>query len=286
MYRKLLLVSVLLLSLIAAQAQPEKLRVAVFDPTSSSTSIDDGTKDAVRELIGSTFFNTGKYTIIGRSSLQQVIRGQRLSATSVFDESQASEIGRLAGADKVVLSVISSVNGRNMLSIKLIDVNTATIDQQKAKVVDTNDLLDAVEPLTLGMLGERERVSDGKDNAINTQNQRTNSRLSSGSEKNADSKTVFACGLEIQANDLYTEKVGWKKVKCPDGWRLPTREELKNICAEQKKIGNFKSNAFSYYFTGETDKKGKVYTRSFDDCKESTGDPNTEEAWVRCVRDK
>ena len=292
MCKNFLIVCVLLFGIIAAKAQgvnaqTEKLRVAVFDPTSSSSSIDEGTRDAVRELISSVFFNTGKYVVVGRSSLQQAIKIQRLSNTIAFDENQASELGRAAGADKAVLSVISLVNGRNMLSIKLIDINTATIEQQRAKVVDANDLLDAVEPLTLSMLGERGSVSDGRNNAT-TQNQRTSNRVSpvNSNDKltqNDDSNTVFACGIEIQANDLYKEKVRAKDIVCPDGWRLPTREELKNMCAEQKKIGNFKSNPFSYYFTGEVDKRGKVYTRSFDDCKEDSG---TDEAWVRCVRDK
>jgi len=138
---------------LALQAQDSKLRVAVFDPTSSSVAIDEGTRDAVRELISSTFVNTGEYNIVERSLLQQVMKEQKMSNTDAFDESQATELGRLAGANKVVLSVISLVGGRNMLSIKLIDVKTATIDQQKTKIVSTNDLLDIVEPLTLDLLG-------------------------------------------------------------------------------------------------------------------------------------
>jgi len=298
MYRKFLIVSILLLSIIAAKAQESnaqtgKLRVAVFDPTSSSTTIDEGTRDAVRELISSTFVNTGRYIIVERSLLQQVIKEQKLSNTDAFDESQATELGRLAGANKVVLSVVSLVGGRNMLSIKLIDVNTATIDQQKTRIVGSNDLLDAVEPLTLNMLGVK-TLGDALDKNVNDKpdrNQRTvNIPIPRNSNdnpiRNNDSRTVYACGIEIQANDLYNKKVGLGEIVLPDGWRLPTREELRSMCEEQKNIGNFNSNAFSYYFTSEFDKKGKVYTRSFDDCKENTGDPDSEKAWVRCVRDR
>lgn len=67
-------------------AQDEKLRVAVFDPTSSGTSIDEGTKVAVRELISSTFVNTGKYNIVERSLLQQVMKEQKFTNTDVVDE--------------------------------------------------------------------------------------------------------------------------------------------------------------------------------------------------------
>jgi hypothetical protein len=134
-------------------AQEEKLRVAVFDPTSSGTAIDEGSKVAVRELVSSAFVNTGKYNIVERSLLEKVMKEQEFSNSGVVDDSQATEIGKLAGAHKVVLSVVTLVGGRNMLSIKVIDVKTATIDQQKTRLVQTNDLLDVVEPLTLELLG-------------------------------------------------------------------------------------------------------------------------------------
>ena len=153
MFRKILIISILLLVEVSVIAQVEKLRVAVFDPTSSSVSVDEGTRDAVRELISSTFVNTGRYIIVERSLLQQVMKEQKMSNMDAFDESQATELGRLIGANKVILSVISLVGGRNMLSIKMIDVKTATIDQQKTKIVSTNDLLDIVEPLSLDLLG-------------------------------------------------------------------------------------------------------------------------------------
>ncbi|MDR1122217.1 MAG: SUMF1/EgtB/PvdO family nonheme iron enzyme [Dysgonamonadaceae bacterium] len=134
-------------------AQEEKLRVAVFDPTSSGTAIDEGSKVAVRELISSTFVNTGKYIIVERSLLEKVMKEQEFSNSGVVDDNQATEIGKLAGAHKVVISVVTLVGGRNMLSVKVIDVKTATIDQQKTKLVQTNDLLDAVEPLTQELIG-------------------------------------------------------------------------------------------------------------------------------------
>jgi hypothetical protein len=134
-------------------SQEERLRVAVFDPTSSGTAIDEGTKVAIRELVSSTFVNTGKYNIVERSLLEKVMKEQEFSNSGVVDDNQATEIGKLAGAHKVVLSIVTLVGGRNMLSIKVIDVKTATIDQQKTKLVKSNDLLDVIEPLTLELIG-------------------------------------------------------------------------------------------------------------------------------------
>ena len=153
--KKITLLCMLAMMIFVLQAQNEKLRIAVFDPTSSGTSVDEGTKIAVREIISSTFVNTGKYSIVERSLLQQVMKEQKFSNSDVVDEGQATELGRLAGANKVALSVITLVGGRNMLSIKLIDVKTATVELQKTRIVNSNDLLDVVEPLTLELMGEK-----------------------------------------------------------------------------------------------------------------------------------
>jgi hypothetical protein len=156
MKKILILLSLFVTTYLSLYAQETaKLRVAVFDPSSSGTVIDEGTKVAVRELMSSTFVNTGKYNIVERSLLEKVMKEQEFSNSGAVNDSQATEVGKLAGANKIVLSVVTLVGGRNMLSIKLIDVQTATIEQQKATIVKSNDLLDIVEPLTAELLGEK-----------------------------------------------------------------------------------------------------------------------------------
>jgi hypothetical protein len=174
---KKVLIRLILLSLFAAtfislHAQESgKLRVAVFDPSSSGATIDEDTKVAVRELISSIFVNTGKYSIVERSLLEKVMKEQEFSNSGAVDDSQATEVGKLAGANKAVLSIVTLVGGRNMLSVKIIDVQTATIDQQKTIIVNTKDLLDAVEPLTMELLGEKvpDKTPDTQvDNTLRT----------------------------------------------------------------------------------------------------------------------
>lgn len=130
----------------------ERLRIAVFDPASSGTSIDEGTKIAVREIISSTIVNTGKYNIVERSLLEKVMQEQQFTNSGAVDDLQATEVGKLAGANKIVLSVVTLTGGRNMVSVKIIDVKTASVERQKVKVVTSGELLDVVEPLTLEML--------------------------------------------------------------------------------------------------------------------------------------
>ena len=145
---------VLLMSIFAVfgMAAQDKIRVAVFDPVSGGNGIDAGTVIAIREIIGSTIVNTGEYSLVERSMLESVMEEQAFTNSGIVDDTQATEIGKLAGANKVVVSVITAVAGHNMLSIKMIDVETATVEKQRVKVVAPEDLLFTVEPLTASLI--------------------------------------------------------------------------------------------------------------------------------------
>jgi len=154
-----LLCACCLIQLCASAQNDERLRIAVFDPASSGTSIDEGTKIAIREIICSTIVNTGKYNIVERSLLEKVMQEQQFSNSGAVDDMQATEVGKLAGANKIALSVVTLTDGKNMLSVKIIDVKTASIERQKVKIVTSDKLLDVVEPLTLEMLDLRAQES-------------------------------------------------------------------------------------------------------------------------------
>ena len=129
-------------------------RVAIFDPISLNRSIDEGTKSSIRDHISSTLVNTGKYIVVDRSSLDKIIAEQKFSVSGAVDDRHAIELGRLAGANKVVLSTITSVDGCYSFDIKLIDVTTAAIEQQKTEIINTKSLLNVIKPLTLELTGD------------------------------------------------------------------------------------------------------------------------------------
>ena len=183
--KKTLLALCFVILCISSIAQQPKPRVAVLDPTTSGIAMDDGTKLAVQELISATLVNTGGFVIIERSMIDKIIKEQSFQNSDLADNSQATEIGKLAGANKVVLSSVSLVGGRNMLSIKMIDVETAYIEKQKAKIISSSDLLDAVEPLTMELLGEQ--VEYVKQNTVFTQTQSSSEKQSVPSSKKSTS---------------------------------------------------------------------------------------------------
>ena len=149
---------------LSAIAQDNRERIAVFDPISTSTNIDAGTKIAIREIISSTVVNIGKHNIVERSLLEKVIEEQSFSNSGVVDENQATEIGKLAGANKIIVSIVTTTGGRYMLSIKLIDVKTASVEKQQVKVVTSAEqILNVIEPMTYSLINNNIVKSEEKD---------------------------------------------------------------------------------------------------------------------------
>ena len=174
-----LLASTLLLS-----AQEKKLRIAVFDPAISGNSFDEGTGVIIREMVSTAIVNSGKYIIIERSLIDRVLKEQKFSNSGAVDDRQISQIGKLAGANKVILSVLSSSGNRGLLSLKMIDVESANIESQKAQVVELSKILDIITPLALEVIGEQ-------PTALNTTQENTKKPLiTSKHQTNSDSKQV------------------------------------------------------------------------------------------------
>lgn len=147
------LISIIIIILVAANvAAKDKMRIAVFEPTVSGTEIDSGTKIAIREIISSIIVNTDEYNLVERSMLERVMQEQEFSNSGIVDDTQATEIGKLAGANKVIVSIITKTGGRNMLSIKLIDVKTAAVEKQQLRLVSPSELLTIIEPMTLELI--------------------------------------------------------------------------------------------------------------------------------------
>jgi len=130
------------------------LRVAVMDPSISGNVFDEGTGTIVRELVSTALVETGKYSIIERSLIDKILKEQKFSNSGAVNEGQAVELGKLAGANKVIISVLSSYAKRGMLSLKMIDVKSASIENQKSKLVTPNDILDIITSLTYELIGE------------------------------------------------------------------------------------------------------------------------------------
>jgi len=169
---RIIFICLFILTWFSLQAQNEKLRIAIFDPAISGSNFDEGTGVIIREMVSTVIVNSGKYTIIERSLIDKVLREQNFANSGAVDDSQISQIGKLAGANKVILSVLSSSGNRGLLSLKMIDVESANIESQKTQVVELTKILDIITPLALELIGEKSAtpvsIQDNSNTSLTT----------------------------------------------------------------------------------------------------------------------
>ena len=114
--------------------------------------------------------------------------------------------------------------------------------------------------------------------------QKTDERLNdsnTGIMPNTD-EFVTLCGLDILIADL-PEKYEWAAAQraCPEGWRLPTSDELKCICSKKGHIGGFSGN--QYWTSNEHPQNNKAITYILGNCRVKVENMLSKHS-VRCVR--
>jgi hypothetical protein len=107
------------------QIQDRKL--AVVGITSGTKTIDEETTSGVMVFIENAFVNVGKVRVVDRQNITKIVKEYEFQASDLTDETTAVEIGKLSGADIIVIGSISFVGNIYYLNIKLISVETAEI---------------------------------------------------------------------------------------------------------------------------------------------------------------
>ena len=102
-------------------------KLAVVGITSGTKNIDDETAGGVMVFIENAFVNVGKVRVVDRQNIAKIVTEYEFQASDLTDESTAVEIGKLSGADIIVIGSISYVGKQYYLNIKLISVETAEI---------------------------------------------------------------------------------------------------------------------------------------------------------------
>lgn len=106
---------------VVAQAPTtERPRIAVLDFELSSTGLtgnswwyawgEDGPAQGVSDLLINKLVQSGAYTVVERGRISEVLQEQNLAQGGRIDPSTAAQVGRLLGADVVVIGSITRFN--------------------------------------------------------------------------------------------------------------------------------------------------------------------------------
>ena len=102
-------------------------KLAVVGINSGTKNVDEETAGGVMVFIENAFVNVGKVRVVDRQNIAKIVKEYEFQQSDLTDQSTAVEIGKLSGADIIVIGSISYVGKQYYLNIKLISVETGEI---------------------------------------------------------------------------------------------------------------------------------------------------------------
>ncbi len=111
-------------------------RTAVLPPSSTLPSLTQ--TQGLYDYAGMALLRSGRFTVVDRSAVDQILREQEFSYSGVADQATAVQLGRLLGAEAVMMINVTSVAHDSFwsdnpsqrdaeLHVKIISVETSEI---------------------------------------------------------------------------------------------------------------------------------------------------------------
>ena len=118
-------------------------KLAVISLDTQTAEVDEETAAGIIVFVENAFVNVGKVRVVERKNIEEILTEYEFQSTGLIDENTAIEIGKLSGADIIVIGSINRVGGIFYLNIKLIDVKTGEIiGSNIARAKDASEFLD------------------------------------------------------------------------------------------------------------------------------------------------
>ena len=152
MWKRVLLLSLgilLLCPLGPAQADFKKIKIAVLDFQQNGRFDTPDVGKMVAEWFTTALVETGRFDIIERRLLQQIVDEQKIGASGIVEPGSASKLGRVLGVKTVVTGTVQSFDGRLEINARVINVETGSIiSAEKVKSDSATNLTELVKQIS------------------------------------------------------------------------------------------------------------------------------------------
>jgi len=139
----------------AENAPQEKKRIAIMDFQSIGTEKDLGI--AIVENLKTDLMNTGRFEIIERNAIDNILKEQSLQISGAIDQDTAVKVGKIAGAQELVMGSVNKIGTTYTINVRFIDVETGVVnDAEKLTGDKKEDIPGMSEDIAKMMLGDKE----------------------------------------------------------------------------------------------------------------------------------
>jgi WD40 repeat protein len=108
-------------------AEYKKIKVAVVDFQENGTFDVKDVGKIVAEWFTTALVTTGRFDVIERRLLQQLLEEQKMGMTGLIDPRSASKLGKVLGVKTVVSGTVQSYDGIYEINVRLLNVETGSI---------------------------------------------------------------------------------------------------------------------------------------------------------------
>jgi len=122
-----------------------KTKVAVLDFQQQGSFSNQDVGKIVAEWFTTSLVEAGRFEVIERRLMQQILQEQKMGSSGLLDPNSASRIGKLLGVKTVVTGTVQSYERTYELNVRLINVETgAIITADRVRAGSTTSLNDLV----------------------------------------------------------------------------------------------------------------------------------------------
>jgi hypothetical protein len=129
-----LLILAMLPALCPAQEKP---RIAVLQLKAENSG--DLEVSVITHLIQNYFVNTNRYTVLERQDIDKVLREQSAAGVPIKTDAEAARFGKLLNVQDIVIGTLMLFEGRYFLEVRMINVETSSIEKSCTETCETND---------------------------------------------------------------------------------------------------------------------------------------------------
>lgn len=117
-----------------------RLAIAVL-PFTAKGSVESYAELATDKMV-TQLVNLRRFKVIERAALEKILKEQQFQTSFMVDEKAAVKLGKVLGADAIILGSISNVDGSTKIHARVIDTETGEAIVAKDEQVDGSQLSD------------------------------------------------------------------------------------------------------------------------------------------------
>ncbi|MBQ3923171.1 MAG: hypothetical protein II707_07730, partial [Spirochaetales bacterium] len=191
----------LLLDIVLCGVAVAQTRIAVL-PFTSEEKLSRAVLTYLTDVFTVEMVNSNDFVVVERAKLDAALKEMKFQSGEMFDESTAVELGKMSGAEMVFFGTIFLFGGRNVLSIKGMDIKTATLKYAKQANGETDVQLESAVKTIASQITKDETggTSSKKGHSDNSGSGRTG-RLSKPEQQFHDKYIVDKWGISASNKD-------------------------------------------------------------------------------------